>query len=180
MVQSTLSPPLTLDQFLTTPGIETSPAWELLDSCAHQKPMPTLFHSRIQRDLVNYINANCDRYEAIQELRCLVPPNSPVPDISVIAMERLSEDDGPFNGAPDWLIEVRSPDQSTLKLQSKILHCLDSGTQLAWLIDCDRDRIWVWETDGLPMVYGGDDILPDLELGLGLTVNAVAAMARQR
>lgn len=180
MVQSTLSPPLTLEAFLATPEIEASPAWELTDAIAHQKPMPTLFHSRIQRNLVNYIHARTDRYEVIQELRCIVPPNSPVPDISVIAVERLGEEDGPFNSALDWLIEVRSPDQSTLKLQSKILHCLDKGTQLAWLIDCDRDRVWVWDADGLPMVYEGDDQLPDLDLELGLTVNDLAAMARQR
>ncbi|MGD1938920.1 MAG: Uma2 family endonuclease [Cyanophyceae cyanobacterium] len=180
MIQSTLSPPLTLEEFLATPEIEASPAWELTDGTAQQKPMPTLFHSRIQRNLVNYINARTKIYEAIQELRCIVPPNSPVPDISVIATERLGEEDGPFNGAPDWLIEVRSPDQSTLKLQSKILHCLDNGTQLAWLIDCDRGSVWVWDTDGLPMVYEDDDKLPDLGLALELTVNDLSAMARQR
>ena len=172
MTQSTLSPPLTLEKFLATPDLDASPAWELTDARADQKPMPTLFHSRVQRNLVNYINARTDRYEAIQELRCIVPPNSPVPDISVIAVDRFSEEDRPFDGAPDWLIEVRSPDQSTLKLQSKILHCLDQGTQLAWLIDCEGDRVWVWEGDGLPMVYDGDAVLPDLGLTLGLTVSA--------
>ena len=78
--------------------------------------MPTLFHSRLQRNLVIYINCHTDDFEAVQELRCLVPPYSPVPDISIIAMsqrepplcgiERLSEQDGPFDGAPDWLIEL--------------------------------------------------------------------------
>nr|WP_274381993.1 Uma2 family endonuclease [Myxacorys almedinensis] len=40
-------------------------------------------------------------------------------------------EDEPFPGAPDWLIEIRSPDQSTLELQNKILHCLANGTEYA-------------------------------------------------
>ena len=115
-----------LPEFLSQPNIEASPAWELINGRAIQKPMPTLFHSRLQRNLVNYINGHTDRFEAVQELRCLVPPYSLVPDISVIAIARLSDEDRPLEGAPDWLIEIRSPDQSTLNLQSKILHCLSN------------------------------------------------------
>ena len=62
-----------------------------------------------------------------------MPPYSPVPDIAVVAIQRFSDEDGPLQGPPDWLIEIRSPDQSTLDLQNKILHCLGNGTQLAWL-----------------------------------------------
>jgi Putative restriction endonuclease len=81
----------------------------------------------LQVDVLNG-DRNTTSYEAIQELRCIVPPYSPVPDISVVAIARLADEDGPFNGAPDWLIEIRSPDQSTLDLQTKILHCLSNGT----------------------------------------------------
>ena len=58
--------------------------------------MPSLFHSRIQRNLINTINAQTIAYEAIQELRCIVPPLSPVPDIAVIARNRLPNEDGPL------------------------------------------------------------------------------------
>jgi len=169
-----------LEDFLTQANIESSPAWEFIDGRAMQKPMPTLFHSRLQRNLVNYINNATDRFEAVQELRCIIPPYSPVPDIVVIASERLGDEDGPFNGAPDWLIEIRSPDQSTLDLQNKILHCLSNGTQLAWLIDIARQQIWVWLGDDLPLICSGSDVLPDPGLGLELTVNDVVAMTRRR
>jgi len=142
--------------------------------------MPTLFRSRLQRNLVNTINDRAAGFEAIQELRCIVPPQSPVPDISVIAEDRFSDDDGAFEGAPDWLIEILSPGRGTLDLQNKILHCLGAETRLAWLIDGDRQQIWVWEADGLPIVYSGSDELPDLDLGLELTVDRVVAMARRR
>lgn len=165
-----------LAEFLSQPNIEASPAWEFINGSAIAKPMPTLFHSRLQRNLVNYINFHTERFEAVQELRCIVPPYSPVPDISVVLQERLPQEDGPLNGAPDWLIEIRSPDQSTIDLQNKILHCLSQGTQLAWLIDITRQQIWVWQGDDLPSIYSGADILPTLGELSDLTVNAVMAM----
>ena len=169
-----------LSEFLSQPNIETSPAWEFIGRRGTQKPMPTLFHSRLQRNLVNYINLHTEMFEAVQELRCIVPPYSPVPDISVILISRLPEADGPFNGSPDWLIEIRSPDQSTLDLQNKILHCLGNGTQLAWLIDITHRQIWVWQGDDLPNIYSETDSLPSLGDVPPLTVNEIIAMVQRK
>jgi Uma2 family endonuclease len=169
-----------LAEFLTQPNIEASPAWEFINGQAAQKPQSTLFHSRLQRNLVNWINQQTDRYEAIQELRCIIPPISPVPDIAVIVLDRLPATDGPFTGTPDWIIEIRSPDQSILDLQNKILHCLTHGTQLAWLIDIQRQQVWVWQADELPIVYANADALPTIDNISPLTVDRVIAMTTQR
>jgi Uma2 family endonuclease len=177
-MQSILSRPLA--DFLAQPYIEASPAWEFINGAAHQKSMPTLYHSRLQRNLVNWINQNTNRYEAIQELRCIISPISPVPDIAVIEIDRLPQADGPFESAPDWIVEIRSPDQSILDLQNKILHCLTNGTQLAWLIDIQREQIWVWRAEELPIVYAGVDILPVLAGLPNIDVAAVIAMTQQR
>ena len=174
---TTLTP---LEAFLRQSNIEGSPAWEFVNGRAQQKPIPTLFHSRLQRNLVNAINGQTTKYEAIQELRCIVPPFSPVPDIVVVASDRLPEDDGPLPGAPDWLIEIRSTNQSTLDLQNKILHCLGNGTQLAWLIDLQRQQVWVWQGQDLPMIYAGSEMLPTLGAIPSFAVETVMAMARQR
>ncbi len=123
-------------------------------------------------------------------------PRSPVPDIAVVRSaprlrsstrrgsgslrDRLSDEDGPLQGSPDWLIEIRSPDQSTLDLQKKILHCLSKDTRLAWLIDIQRQQIWVWENQELPLVYAGTDTLPTLGNISDFTVEAVIAMTQQR
>ncbi|MEL6881632.1 MAG: Uma2 family endonuclease [Cyanobacteria bacterium J06607_10] len=169
-----------LDEFLQQPDIEASPAWEFIDGQAQQKTMPTLFHSRLQRNLVNAINQQTDRYEAIQELRCIVPPFSPVPDIAVFAIDRIPDIDGPFPGAPDWLVEIRSPDQSTLKLQQKILHCMSNGTLLAWLIDIQLKQIWVWQAQDLPLIYAGTDLLPALGNLSDLTVASVMQLTQRK
>lgn len=142
--------------------------------------MPTLFHSRLQRNLLNAINACAIDDEAIQELRCIVPPFSPVPDISVVATHRLPTSDGSLQGAPDWMIEIRSPEQNTLVLQSKILHCLGSGMQLAWLIDLQQQRVWVWQGADLPITLTAMDVLPVLGNIVDLTVAGVIAMTQQR
>ncbi len=168
-----------LNAFLQQPNIETSPAWEFIHGQAQQKTMSTLFHSRLQRNLVSTINSQTQAYEAIQELRCIVPPLSPVPDITVVKSDQLTEVDGPLQRAPDWMIEIRSPDQNTL-LQNKILHCLLNGTQLAWLIDIQRKQIWVWEHSELPLIYSGTDRLPTLGNISDLTVEMVIAMTKQR
>ncbi len=169
-----------LAEFLKQPNIEASPAWEFINGQAQQKIMPTLFHSRLQRNLVNAINARTEAYEATQELRCIVPPLSPVPDIAVVAIDRFSDEDGPLEGPPDWLIEIRSPDQSTLGLQNKILHCLGNGTQLAWLIDIQRQQVWVWQAQELPMIYASEDALPTISDIPAFTVATVIAMTHQR
>ncbi|MBE9199608.1 Uma2 family endonuclease [Nodularia sp. LEGE 06071] len=94
--------------------------------------------------------------------------------------DRLSDEDGPLQGSPDWLIEIRSPDQSTIELQNKILHCLSNGTQLAWFIDIQRKQIWVWENQELPLVYSETDTLPTLGNISELTVETAIAMTQQR
>ncbi|MFP4134996.1 MAG: Uma2 family endonuclease, partial [Halothece sp.] len=165
-----------LSTFLSQPDIETSPAWEFIDGKSVQKPVPTLFHSRLQRNLVNYINRNTEQLEAIQKLRCIIPPYSPVPDIAVIARKRLIEEDEAFQGSPDWLIEILSRGQSPITLQNKILHCLSNGTQLAWLIDLKQKQIWVWEGENLPNIYSHQDSLPTLENVPSLSVDNIIAM----
>ena len=100
---------VTLEQFLVQPEIEESPAWELLEGEVVQKPMPSLFHSRLQRNLVNSLNRSAEGWEAVQELRCVLPGGSPVPDIVVVKADRLGTVDGPLAGcsccnAKSWFV----------------------------------------------------------------------------
>jgi Uma2 family endonuclease len=67
------------------------------------------------------------------------------------------------------------------------VHCLDNGTQLAWLIDIQRQQIWVWQGTELPMIHAGDEVLPALGNLTSFTVagaipleGSAIAMTRQR
>ncbi|PZO10327.1 MAG: Uma2 family endonuclease [Leptolyngbya foveolarum] len=169
-----------LDSFLRRSDIEGSPAWEFVDGQAIQKVGPTLFHSLVQLNLMNAINERANEYEALQELRCIVSPFSAVPDISVIAIDRISEEDGPFIGSPDWIIEILLPEDSKLTLQTKALHLLGKGAALVWLIDIQQQQIWVWQREDLPQVHSGDDNLPTLDIFTCLTVKDVMSMTQRR
>ncbi|MFM7190765.1 MAG: Uma2 family endonuclease [Microcystaceae cyanobacterium] len=152
--------PLTLHDFLQLPNIEASPAWEFLDQIPVQKPMPTLYHSRLQKRLVALIDNASNLYEALPELRCVLSTNSIVPDISITRITRLPTTNQPLEGPPDWLIEILSPDQRSTKVITKIQTCLEEGTQLVWLIDPLEEIILVFQPHQPLIISRGDSILP--------------------
>ena len=166
MVQTSLKP-ITLEDFLKLP--ETKPASEFIDGQMLQKPMPQGKHSTIQGDLVSAIDTvlkpeRIDR--AYPELRCTFGGRSIVPDVAVFAWERIPRDDdgkvaNVFALAPDWTIEILSPDQSQTKVVRNILHCLSHGTQMGWLIDPEEELVFVYLADRtLSMYEEKDDLLP--------------------
>jgi Uma2 family endonuclease len=158
MVQ-TPSKTLTLEEFLQLP--ETKPASEYLGGQIIQKPMPQGKHSAIQTELAPTINGVVKPQKialAFAELRCTYPAGSRssvyggrsiVPDISVFTWNRLARDEkgeiaNSFLFAPDWTIEILSPDQSQTKVTKNILHCLEHETQMGWLIDPDEQTVFIY------------------------------------
>jgi Uma2 family endonuclease len=141
----------TLAEFLGMP--ETKPASEFIDGAIHQKPMPQGKHSIIQRELTFAIDRPLRDQKiarAFPELRCTFGDRSTVPDISVMLWERIPRNfDGTvanvFAIAPDWTIEILSPDQGQTKVVKNIMHCLKFGAQLGWLIDPDEQTVFVYQ-----------------------------------
>jgi Uma2 family endonuclease len=135
--QETVTP----EEFLKLP--ETKPASEYVNGQIIQKPMPQGKHSTRQGDLLFAIDAAIKPPKiarAFPELRCIFGERVLVPDIAVFTYARIPRDQNGdianlFTEAPDWTIEVLSPDQSSTKVINKILHCLDHGTHMSWLID---------------------------------------------
>jgi Uma2 family endonuclease len=155
MVQTPTKPvtPITIDEFLQLP--DTKPASEYIDGHIIQKPMPQGQHSRIQQKLINVINAVTEDARvalALPELRCTFGNRSTIPDVAVFQWHRLpTNPDGTianaFNAPPDWTIEILSPEQSSTRVASNILHCLDHGCQLGWLIDPNERLVQVYNPD---------------------------------
>ena len=128
---------ITLDEFLKQP--ETKPASEYIDGRVITKPMPQGKHSTIQGELVTAINTVVKPTKiarAFPELRCTFGERSIVPDISVFTWNQIPRDQNgeianTFKIAPNWTIEILSPDQSQTKVTKNILHCLKYGSHLA-------------------------------------------------
>ncbi len=149
---ATPTKPLTLDEFLCLP--EVKPASEYIKRKIIQKPMPKGKHSLLQMELVSFIN-NALRKSgvaiAFPELRCTFGGHSIVPDVVILKTENILKDEqgeivNDFNVAPSWLIEILSPDQNTTPVITKILHSLQHGTEVGWLIDPAEKSIFVYHS----------------------------------
>jgi Uma2 family endonuclease len=172
--------PLSLDEFLAMP--ETEPASEFIDGEIVQKPMPKGRHSRLQYALATEINGVAEKPRiaiALPELRCTFDNRSIVPDIAVFTWNRIpftasGEIPDDFLLAPDWIIEILSPDQSPIKPINKILRSLKAGTRLGWLLAPDDRSILTFLPGQAPEVVEGSDPLPVLpEIPLELTADTV-------
>lgn len=166
MVQTPIKP-ITLEAFLKLP--ETKPASEFMDGQIIQKPMPQGKHSTIQRDLCNAIDTTLKQNRvarAYPELRCTFGGRSTVPDVAVVSWERIPRDDdgkvaNVFAIAPDWTIEILSPEQSQTKVVRNILHCLSHGTKMGWLIDPAEELVFIYRSDQtIAFFEEKEDLLP--------------------
>jgi Uma2 family endonuclease len=173
MVQTPSS--LTLEKFLTLP--ETKPASEYVDGKILQKPMPKTRHSRLQGKLINTINEVTEAPRiayAFPELRCTFGGRSIIPDIAVLRWKNIPLDENrePLDNilsAPDWTIEILSPDQSANRVTGNILHCLKHGCSLGWLVDPGDRSILLLQPNQQPELRYGQDTLIVLE-GIDLTL----------
>jgi Uma2 family endonuclease len=175
----TPSKPLTLEEFLKLP--ETEPATEYIDGQIIQKPMPQGEHSTIQGELVTAINTVVKPQRiarAFPELRCTFGGRSIVPDVAVFTWGRIPRDENGeianvFQAAPDWIIQILSPDQSQTKVIKNILHCLEYETQMGWLIDPEEQSVFVYLRNQQPVVLDEAEALlpvPEFASELKLTV----------
>lgn len=152
---------LALEDFLKLPYLEESPAWEYVDGVTLQKPMPRTRHSILQKRLLNAIDNSSNNYTALPELRCTFGGRSIVPDVAVIAWNRIQlnqvgEPEDNFTQAPDWTIEILSPEQQANRVIDNILHCLRHGCKLGWMLDLDDRSILIFAPDRAPEVCRGD------------------------
>lgn len=171
---------LSIEQFLQLPNIEESPAWEFVNGEAQQKPMPGIKHSRLQFRLCEAINRVGETYEALPELRCTFGGRSLIPDISIITQQSIRVDeDGEIVAtgiefAPNWAIEILSPNQAETRVTRNLLHVLRNGGQLGWLVDPMEKVVLVFRPNQLPQEVTGDEVLPVLVgIELELTVNGL-------
>jgi Uma2 family endonuclease len=172
---------LTLQAFLSLPALEESPAWEYVNGYAQQKPMPKTRHSLLQKRLLTTIDRLNQDYTALPELRCTFGGRSIVPDVAVIAWSRIpvnqdGEPEDNFMEPPDWAIEILSPDQKTTRVIDNILHCLQHGGKLGWMLDPDDYSILALEPNRAPQIYRGDRVPLALEeIPFDLTVQQIFA-----
>ena len=97
------------------------------------------------------------------------------PDAAFVAKGRLpenwdEEEDKFINLAPDFVIEIRSKNDSLAKLKAKMEEYISNGVQLGWLIDSKNQQALVYRRDGsitqypATAVLSGEDVVPGFTL----------------
>jgi Uma2 family endonuclease len=179
--------PISLAEFLKLP--ETKPASEYIDGEIYQKPMPKGKHRRLQLRFCDTINGVTETQKiayTFPELRCTFGGRSLVPDVAVLLWERIEFDnDGePLDDvrvAPDWTIDILSPEQSPNRVTGNILHCIRYGCQLGWLVDPGDRSILAFLPDRQPVLCEGSDIIPVPDaISLDLTSDLVFSWLKMR
>jgi Uma2 family endonuclease len=169
---------LTLADFLLLP--ETHPASEYINGQIVQKPMPQGKHSKLQGRFVTVINDTGEKQKialALPELRCTFAGRSIVPDVAIFTWNRIPLDEegdiaNVFSSHPDWTIEILSPDQNPTKVISNILHCLEDGCQMGWLVDPDDKSVIAYPIGQQPIFLQKPELLlpvPDFIADLKLS-----------
>ena len=77
---------------------------------------------------------------------------------------------------PEFIVEVRSPSDSLVELEAKMRDTwIANGVHLAWLVDVDEDKLWIYRADRsvelvtpLDRVVTGEDVLPGFTFDLKL------------
>jgi Uma2 family endonuclease len=188
-VVQTPTKPITLEEFLKLP--ETKPASEYVDGEIIQKPIPKGRHSIIQIELGSKINVALRKQgitTAFTELRCTFGNRSVVPDVAVFEDSRIPYTDNGeiadiFTAAPDWTIEILSPDQRRARVLKNIRHCLDHGTQMGWLIDPEDQSVFIGQIGQQFTIIDEPDLpLPVTEFAadLKLTVGEIFGWLKRK
>jgi Uma2 family endonuclease len=95
--------------------------------------------------------------------------------IQAVRWDDLSEDekDGFSPIAPDFIIELRSPNDGLAELQEKMAQWIANGVQLGWLIDPENKTVSIYrpnENPGVlthPTSVQGNGVMAGFELAMG-------------
>jgi Uma2 family endonuclease len=119
---------------------------------------PRLAHERLQRRLARLLEAALPSFEIGVEyaFRPLAEFELRAADVAAVSAARAAAADPEDNlhGAPDLVIEVKSPSNTPRKLQELASLCLSNGAIEFWIVDRVLKSITVIQRDGSRETYG--------------------------
>lgn len=137
----------TADEFYT---LDIAEPCELISGrIVNMSPSPNIRHQRISGRLSTYIRnyisnkkGKCEVFEAPTDVK-LNNDTIVIPDLFV-ACNPDNFDEQKYNGAPDWIIEIVSPNNSERDYKDKLLLYKNNGVKEYWIIDPTNEKVLVY------------------------------------
>lgn len=155
---------------------------EIVDGELVMSPKHDWYHGDICADLLAALRtfANARRLGAVWDSSTglwMFSRNCRAPDISFVVKARLAghsrRERKFFPGAPDLAVEVLSPNNSRTEISERLKEFFASGTQIAWIIDPDRESVEVCYAPDRRRLLGpgadldGEHLLPGFRYPIG-------------
>jgi Uma2 family endonuclease len=147
---------------------------ELIDGEIVEK-MPTERHGEVALAFAAPLRAHVKKYglgrvtiEA-QHFRKGDPKNSLLPDVSFIAGERPSVEEGIVPQMPDLAVEVQSPGNSLKNLEDKAHRYLSNGTRMVLILNYKKKTVTMITADANTSLVEGeildlDEVVPGFRI----------------
>lgn len=125
---------------------------ELIDGQIYYMAPPSRTHQRFVADLCtninNYISQKGGSYEVYPAPFAVFLSKDDKtyvePDISVICDPNKLTEKG-CNGAPDWIIEIVSPNSRRMDYSIKLFKYRTAGVHEYWIVDPEKNRVSVYD-----------------------------------
>jgi len=170
---------ISVEQFRQLPEGEYQYELHHGEVVAMTRPKPR--HWQMQRRLGRLLERKLDAFGEV----AIEVPFRPVPefelravDVAVISRARWDamDLDDDLRGAPELVIEVKSPSNTERRLRELASTCLNNGSLEFWIVDTGRKSVTVMRGDGVPAVFNPGDSLSLAAFGGGeLAVDEIFA-----
>jgi len=133
---------------------------------------PRARHSELQHRIFELLKPELASFGVIRiefAFRPLAEFDLRAADVAAISRERwraIDPDDN-LRGAPDLVIEVKSPSNTRRQLQELVTLCLGSGSIECWIVDPDQKTVTVMRSEGAAIVHSPGGAIPLSSFGCG-------------
>ena len=128
-------------------------------------PPPSVIHYWIQNQLLRLLLVPASAFGFVgTEMGFRATPDHEyrIADVAVISTERWNHaiKTNKVLGAPDLVIEVLSPSNTSLEMLDKEALCLENGSKEFWVVDPERQQVKVSTPDGRTVTYKSGATIP--------------------
>jgi Uma2 family endonuclease len=126
---------------------------------------PKARHSELQHALLDLLRVRLSHFGVVRiewPYRALAEYDLRAADVAVISRDRwkaMDLDDNLY-GAPDLVIEVKSPSNTQKKLREVVSLCLEHGAREVWILEPDKKSVAVYRRGCPTAIYGPGDAVP--------------------